>query len=181
MNSETQIPGLLLIDPPFFGDQRGYFMETWHRARYQDLGLTEDFVQDNIAFSAQGVLRGLHFQNPKPQGKLVYVLEGEIFDVAVDLRRGSPAFGKSFGLRLSAENRRQMYVPDGCAHGYLVLSPTALVAYKCTDFYNPSTQHALLWSDPDLKISWPMQNPVLSDKDKAAPTLRELKSECLFS
>jgi dTDP-4-dehydrorhamnose 3,5-epimerase len=178
--AETPIPGVLLIQPQLFGDQRGFFIETWHRSRYQQLGLNDDFVQDNLAFSCKGVLRGLHFQNPNPQGKLVYVLQGEIYDVAVDIRKSSPAFGRAFGALLSAENHRQMYIPVGCAHGYLVVSDTALVAYKCTDFYSPSTQHALLWNDPDLRIDWPNDNPTLSDKDKQALALRQFDREFLF-
>jgi dTDP-4-dehydrorhamnose 3,5-epimerase len=168
---ETGLPGVLLIEPKVFGDARGFFMETYHGKRYRDAGMKEQFMQDNLSFSARGVLRGLHFQNPNAQGKLVYVLQGEVFDVAVDIRRGSPHFGKWFGAVLSAGNKRQLYVPPGFAHGFLVTSETALFAYKCTELYDPASERGIVWNDPDIGIEWPLQQPALSGKDAAAPTL----------
>ncbi|CAI8716152.1 dTDP-4-dehydrorhamnose 3,5-epimerase [Methylococcus capsulatus] len=176
MNVEqTDLPGVLLISPKVFGDARGYFKETWSRQRYQDAGLPGDFVQDNLSYSRKGILRGLHFQNPRPQGKLVQVLQGEVFDVAVDIRYGSPHFGRWFGTVLSAENHLQMYVPEGFAHGFCVLSEAALFAYKCTEYYEPSSEFSLRWDDPDIGIAWPLDSaPELSAKDRDAPRLRDL-------
>src|SRR3974390_1589324 len=151
-----RLSGLLLIEPKVFGDSRGFFMETWHQNRYREVGLFDAFVQDNVSFSRRGALRGLHFQNPAPQGKLVSVLEGEVFDVAVDLRRSSATFGRWQGLRLSSENKRQFYVSPGFAHGFLVLSETAMFHYKCTDFYSPKDEMTILWNDPALGIRWPI-------------------------
>jgi dTDP-4-dehydrorhamnose 3,5-epimerase len=165
---DTSIPGVLVLEPRVFGDPRGFFVETWQRERYAGLGLPREFVQDNLASSERGVLRGLHVQHPHPQGKLVQVISGEVFDVAVDIRRGSPWFGKWVGVRLSGGNRHQLWVPAGFAHGYCVLSEQAVFAYKCTDFYHPEAELTLLWNDPALGIDWPLAGePVLSDKDRA--------------
>jgi len=171
--TETRLPGVLLIEPDVFGDHRGYFMESWNRRRYGEAGLDRDFVQDNLSLSRRGILRGLHYQWPQPQGKLVQVLQGAVFDVAVDIRRGSPTFGQWVGYELSADNHLQLFVPEGFAHGFCVLSEQALFAYKCTDFYNPDTEHSLLWNDPDIGIEWPLTDPLLSDKDAAAAPLNE--------
>ena len=174
------IPGLVIIEPKVFGDARGYFMETWNQQRYHDAGFDWNFVQDNISVSRRGILRGLHFQNPKGQGKLVYVLQGEVFDVAVDLRKSSPTFGRWHGLTLSAENKRQFFVPAGFAHGFAVLSETAMFAYKCTEFYNPQNEMALLWNDPEVGVQWPLEAPLLSDKDARGVRLRDMPRERLF-
>jgi dTDP-4-dehydrorhamnose 3,5-epimerase len=174
------ISGLLIIQPKVFGDPRGFFMETWNRKRYLDAGLELDFVQDNISFSRQRTLRGLHFQNPRGQGKLLQVLSGEVFDVAVDLRRGSPTFGRWHGLNLSSDNKLQFYIPPGFAHGFAVLSETALFQYKCTDLYSPSDEATLLWNDPEVGIKWPIAEPLLSDKDRRGLPLKALPPEKLF-
>ncbi len=174
------IPGLVVIEPKVFGDARGYFMETWNQQRYRDVGLDWNFVQDNISFSRRGILRGLHFQNPKGQGKLVYALQGEVFDVAVDLRKSSPTFGRWHGLILSAENKRQFFVPAGFAHGFAVLSETAMFAYKCTEFYNPQNEMSLLWNDPEIGVQWPLEAPQLSEKDLRGVRLRDISRERLF-
>src|SRR3989338_2589456 len=161
----TALPGVLIIEPKVFGDQRGFFMETWNQANYAAAGIPDTFVQDNLSLSKKGTLRGLHFQNPNAQGKLVYVLQGEVFDVAVDIRHGSPTFGQSVSIVLSADNKRQLYIPPGFAHGFCVTSETALFAYKCTDKYNPRAEASVLWNDPALNIEWPTDNPELSTKD----------------
>ena len=177
--TETKLPGVLVIEPKVFGDERGFFMETWNEARYKKAGLPVAFVQDNLSFSQHGVLRGLHFQNPNQQGKLVYVLQGEVFDVAVDIRVGSPHFGEWTGTTLSAENKRQFYVPEGFAHGFVVTSDSALFAYKCTDRYNGQAEGSVLWNDPGIGIEWPIGGPVLSEKDRGAPLLSEMQEERL--
>lgn len=169
----TAIPGLLIVEPRVSGDERGFFLETWNRDRYTEHGIGLPFVQDNLSFSRRGVLRGLHFQNPDPQGKLVTVLQGTVYDVAADIRQGSPTFGEWAGVELSEENRRQFYVPPGLAHGFCVTSRTALVSYKCTARYNPDAEHSLAWDDPDLAIDWPVGPPTLSDRDADAKTLAE--------
>jgi dTDP-4-dehydrorhamnose 3,5-epimerase len=174
------LQGLLIIEPDVFGDTRGYFMESWNRQRYRDAGLDFDFVQDNFSLSRRGTLRGLHFQNPFAQGKLVSVLQGEVFDVGVDIRRGSPTFGRWFGMTLSAENKRQFFLPPGFAHGFLVLSEMALFHYKCTDYYSPKAEQGFRWDDPDVGIKWPVENPILSQRDAAAPRLKALPPEKLF-
>jgi dTDP-4-dehydrorhamnose 3,5-epimerase len=177
---ETSLPGVLLIEPAVFGDHRGYFQETWNRQKFEAQGLRLDFVQDNLSFSSRGILRGLHFQNPNAQGKLVQALVGEVFDVAVDIRQGSPSFGKWFGARLSAENHLMMYVPEGFAHGFCVLSETALFAYKCTDSYNPKAEFSIRWNDPEIGIDWPLEGaPTLSAKDQDAVALRDFPQEHL--
>ena len=175
----TPLQGLLLITPDVFGDERGFFQETWNLRRYTEAGLDRHFVQDNLSFSRKGILRGLHFQNPRPQGKLVYVLQGAVFDVAVDLRADSPTFGQWYGTTLSAENHQQLFIPEGFAHGFCVTSDTALFAYKCTESYHPASEHSLLWNDPDVGISWPLSDPELSGKDRQGLRLRELDPERL--
>jgi dTDP-4-dehydrorhamnose 3,5-epimerase len=174
------LQGLLIIEPDVFGDNRGYFMESWNRQRYREAGLASDFVQDNFSLSRRGTLRGLHFQNPLAQGKLVSVLQGEVFDVGVDIRRGSPTFGRWFGMTLSAENKRQFFLPPGFAHGFLVLSEMALFHYKCTDYYSPKDEQGFRWDDPDVGIKWPVENPILSRRDAAAPRLNAIPPEKLF-
>ena len=154
-------------------------METWRADRYEEAGLPACFVQDNLSFSQRGVLRGLHFQNPDQQGKLVYVLQGEAYDVAVDIRVGSPTFGEWTAITLSSENKRQFYVPEGFAHGFLVTSSTALFAYKCTARYNAEAEASVLWNDPQIGIEWPTERPVLSEKDRAAPPLAQMPAERL--
>ena len=169
----TSVPGVIIIEPRAFPDDRGVFFETWSQARYAQAGVPERFVQDNISRSARGVVRGLHYQHPNAQGKLLTVLEGEIFDIAVDIRRGSPTFKQWVGATLSAENRRQLYVPAGFAHGFQAVSAEAVLLYKCTEYYQPSSEHSILWSDGELAIPWPLP-PILSDKDRDAPLLRDI-------
>lgn len=176
---ETSLPGVFLIETDVYKDSRGFFMETWNEKRYKELGLDVNFIQDNLSYSSRGVLRGLHYQHPNPQGKLVYVVQGEIFDVAVDIRVGSPNFGKWVGIILSSENKKQLYIPEGFAHGFCVLSETALFAYKCTDFYNPQTEGGIIWNDSDINIEWPIISPELSQKDKSYGLLREISKEKL--
>ena len=170
----TTLPGLVLIELKIFGDQRGRFMETYRRERYVAAGITAEFVQDNFSSSARGILRGLHHQLTRPQGKLVHVTRGEVFDVAVDVRRGSPTFGQHFGVVLSAENGLQLWIPPGFAHGFLVLSESADFAYKATEAYSPTDERAIRWSDPALGIAWPITGePTLSARDVAAPVLQD--------
>lgn len=173
---ETGLSGVVVVEPQVFGDERGFFQEIFNAARYEQAGLPAAMVQDNLSRSSRGVLRGLHYQWPSPQGKLVYVLEGEIFDVAVDIRQGSPSVGRWVGETLSATNHRQLYIPEGFAHGFCVLSESALVAYKCTRLYQPQYDAAVAWDDPQLAIDWPLRDPVLSSKDAAAPRLRDIPS-----
>jgi dTDP-4-dehydrorhamnose 3,5-epimerase len=177
----TALPEVLLIEPCAFEDARGFFMETWNEVRYREMGLPFAFRQDNLSYSLHHVLRGLHFQYPDPQGKLVYVLQGEVFDVAVDIRLGSPTFGDWVGAILSASNRHQFYIPEGFAHGFCVLSTQVLLAYKCTVPYNPLADASIRWDDPDLAIDWPIQQPLLSPKDAAAPRLRDIAPDRLPS
>jgi len=170
-----ELPGLQLVYPDRFGDRRGWFMETWQRDRYLEQGLSLHFVQDNLAKSQGGVLRGLHVQNPFQQGKLVQVFTGRVFDVAVDVRKGSPTFGQHQAVILDGDEPMQYYIPPGFAHGYYVLSEEAIFGYKCTDYYHPETQFAVRWDDPDLGIDWPLNGePVLSDKDREAPSLADI-------
>lgn len=171
---ETALPGVLEFQPRKFGDARGYFMETWRDAAYKEAGLSENFVQDNMSFSQHGVLRGLHFQLPRAQGKLVYCPIGEVFDVAVDIRHGSPTFGQWVGMTLSAEAGNQLYVPPGFAHGFCVVSEQALFCYKCTEYYDPAGDAGIRWDDPELGIKWPVDLPSISDKDSHAPLLKQL-------
>jgi len=174
--SHSKLKGCVIIEPRVFGDDRGFFLETFQAARYkQEAGIDLPFVQDNHSRSARGVLRGLHFQKTKPQGKLVRVVRGEVYDVAVDIRKGSATFGEWEGVILSEDNKKQFWVPPGFAHGFVVLSDTADFEYKCTDYYDPSDEGSILWSDPDLDIPWPIANPVLSTKDKSAKRLVDLR------
>lgn len=170
----TDLPGVVLIEPDVYRDKRGFFLETYHAGKYRAAGIDGIFVQDNHSHSVRGTVRGLHAQRHRAQGKLVRVLQGEIFDVAVDIRRGSPTFRRWAGVRLSADNFRQIYVPPGFAHGFCVLSEMADVEYKCTELYDPADEFGVLWSDPELGISWPVREPLLSEKDRTAPRLAEL-------
>ncbi len=171
---KTAIPGVLLIEPEIYKDDRGLFLETFQAERYASAGIGGPFVQDNMSCSRAGVLRGLHLQNPRGQAKLVFAVEGEIFDVAVDVRVDSPHFGKWVGTTLSGENGRQIYIPEGFAHGFCVLSPTARVAYKCTTPYDRASELSVFWNDPDIGIAWPIKSPHLSAKDATAPRLRDI-------
>lgn len=174
---DTSIAGVKIIEPTVFGDSRGYFMETYSEKDFTEGGIPVKFVQDNESRSRKGVLRGLHFQKHNPQGKLVRVIEGEVFDVAVDLRKSSPTFGKWEGVVLSAENKKQFFIPEGFAHGFAVLSETAAFVYKCTRFYDPTDEGGLMWNDPAIGIQWPVVEgfvPLLSEKDKKNPVLAEL-------
>ncbi len=170
----TELPGVIVIEPDSFEDPRGYFMETYQDTRYYDLGIKVRFVQDNISFSKKGVLRGLHYQYPHAQHKLVQAISGKIFDVAVDIRSGSPTYGRWTSAILSDRNRLQFFVPAGFAHGFCVLSETAHVLYKCSDYYSPHTEGGILWSDPDLKIQWPESEPLISSKDASHPLLKNI-------
>jgi dTDP-4-dehydrorhamnose 3,5-epimerase len=178
---ETELAGVLLLEPKVFGDERGFFMEVYHSARYEQLGIFGPFVQDNLSRSVKGTLRGLHFQEPRAQGKLAQVLSGAVYDVVADVRRGSPTFGKWIGVHLSSSNRRQLWVPPGFAHGFCVLSESADFLYKCTELYSPRTERVIAWNDPDLSIRWPIENPLLSAKDAAAPTLSRAPILPVFS
>jgi dTDP-4-dehydrorhamnose 3,5-epimerase len=171
--SETSLPGVLLIEPDVFGDSRGFFMETWNAARFREAGLDLQFVQDNQSRSARGVLRGLHYQEPNAQGKLVRCSRGALFDVAVDIRRGSPQFGRWYGVELSEENRLMLWIPPGFAHGFCALTDLADLSYKCTAFYDAPSDRAIRWNDPDIGIEWPVTSPTLSPKDAAAPRLQD--------
>lgn len=176
---ETGLPGCLVIEPAVFGDDRGYFFETWNADRYGEHGLPTRFVQSNVSSSARGVLRGLHYQWPNPQGKLVSVLEGEVYDVAVDIRRGSPHFGRWAAVVLSAENKRQLWIPEGFAHGFVVLSERAIFSYLCTARYDKATDTGVRWNDAAIGIDWPVSEPLLSDKDAKAPFLGDVAADRL--
>jgi dTDP-4-dehydrorhamnose 3,5-epimerase len=171
--SETSLPGVLLIEPRVFADARGFFLETYNARAFQDAGLDVTFVQDNHSRSAAGVLRGLHYQEPKAQGKLVRCTRGALYDVAVDIRVGSPHFGKWYGLELSEENQRILWVPPGFAHGFCALSDGADLVYKCTELYDAANDRSIAWNDPDIAIEWPLGDPLLSPKDTAAPRLKD--------
>lgn len=173
----TSIPGVLFIAPTVHGDERGFFMESYSRNRYAEAGMPSEFVQDNVSLSAKGILRGLHLQQPNAQGKLCSVLEGEVFDVAVDVRVGSPTFGRWESITLSAENKRQIYVPPGFAHGFCVLSERALFSYKCSDFYSAASEVGIKWDDPEIGIEWPIESPRLSGKDKENRRLHEIPAD----
>lgn len=176
--NKTEIEGVYVIEPKVFGDNRGYFMETYNEQEFKKNGLDYNFVQDNQSKSKKGVLRGLHFQKTHPQAKLVRVLEGEVFDVAVDLRKGSKTYGKWVGVILSEENKKQFMIPRGFAHGFVVLSETAVFAYKCDDFYHPEDEGGIMWNDPNINIEWPYHGELLlSEKDKVHPLLKECKIE----
>ena len=175
--TETKLPGVLIIEPTVHGDERGFFVETFQAERYRDLaGIELPFVQDNHSRSRYGVLRGMHAQRTHPQGKLVRVARGEVFDVALDIDPESPTFGQWAGATLSTTNGRQMWIPPGYAHGFVVLSDVADFEYKCTDYYHPDDEYGVIWNDPDAAITWPIDDPILSDKDTALPTLAELRS-----
>ncbi len=177
--TETGLAGVKIIEPDKFEDSRGFFMEIWQNNRYTQAGITSAFVQDNIAFSTNGVLRGLHFQNPDAQAKMVYALSGEVFDVIVDIRYGSPTFGQWTSVTLDYRSGRQIYIPEGFAHGYCVISDSAIVAYKCSNYYNPKAEGSILWSDPDIGIDWPIPAPLISEKDTLSPRLKDISPERL--
>ena len=168
-----------MVEPRVFEDPRGFFMETFHRERFAALGIREDFCQDNLSFSCKNTLRGLHYQYPHEQAKLVQVLQGEIMDVAVDIRRGSPTFGRAVAVTLSESNRRQLFIPKGFAHGFCVLSEKALFSYKCSNFYAPECDRGVLWSDAAIGIQWPVADPLLSPKDAKLPRLRDIPEKGL--
>jgi dTDP-4-dehydrorhamnose 3,5-epimerase len=170
----TEIPDVLIINPKLFGDQRGFFLETYQSTRYADHGISRPFVQDNLSRSAYGVLRGLHLQNPMTQGKLISVIRGSVLDVAVDVRVGSPYFGHHVAVELSEENRRQLWVPRGFAHGFVVLSETADFFYKCDELYSPENEIVVRWNDPAIGVGWGVENPQLSARDAAAPLLSQI-------
>lgn len=173
---DEPLPDLLVIKPKVFKDERGFFLETWQKNKNKKIGLDQDFVQENWSRSTFGILRGLHFQVKHPQGKLVSVHNGKVFDVAVDIRKESKSYGKWFGLELSDENHLQMYVPPGFAHGFCVLSDVADFVYKCTDYYNPSDESGIIWNDTTLNIKWPIKNPIISDKDRRLITFNKLSA-----
>ena len=175
----SRIPDVRIIEPAVHGDERGFFMESYSRDRYAEAGVPGEFVQDNVSLSARGILRGLHLQHPNAQGKLCFVLEGEVFDVAVDVRIGSPTFGQWDGLMLSSENKRQLYIPPGFAHGFCVISERALFSYKCTDFYAAGSEVGVAWDDPEIGIEWPIQSPQLSGKDQQNRRLRDIPVDTL--
>ncbi len=178
---KTKIHGVLSITPKIFGDSRGYFLESFSAIRYKKVGVNGPFVQDNLSFSSRGVLRGLHFQSPNAQGKLVSVAIGEVFDVVVDLRVGSPTFGEWYGQHLSAEAGTQLWIPPGLAHGFLTLSETALFSYKCTEYYAPESEHCLIWNDPKIGINWPFSDKLqISAKDQKGKKLSELSEKTLI-
>ena len=177
---KTPIEGVLLIKPKVFGDNRGYFVETWQKKRYEEAGIDLPFVQDNHSKSTKGILRGLHFQKNHPQGKLVMVSLGEVFDVAVDIRKDSPTFGKWFGAILSDKNQHQLWIPPGLAHGFVVLSDVAHFHYKCTDYYHPDDEGSIKWDDPEIGIDWPIDfEPLVSSKDGVAHSFNDLKKSLL--
>lgn len=172
----TEVPGVVIVEADVVRDHRGFFLETYHAPKFHALGVTGTFVQDNQSHSIRGTLRGLHLQvGPRPQAKLVRAVAGEIFDVAVDVRRGSPTFGRWAGVRLSGDSFRQLYIPEGFAHGFAVLSETADIEYKCTDIYDPASELCILWSDPAVGIRWPVADPLLSNRDRSAPTLAQIE------
>lgn len=176
---QSRIPDVLIIEPRVFGDNRGYFMETFHADRYRENSIDCRFVQDNFSYSKRGTLRGLHYQFPRDQAKLVQVVQGEIFDVAVDIRRGSPTFGHWAGVWLSEANHRQLFIPAGFAHGFAVVSDTAMFIYKCSDVYVPEAEGGILWNDPDLAIDWPVTQPILSGKDQTFGPLKAIAPDKL--
>lgn len=179
--TETDLDGVLIIEPDVYGDHRGFFFETYNQERYKKAGINQNFVQDNLSSSIKNTLRGLHFQITYPQAKLVQAITGEIFDVAVDIRPDSKTFGKWVGVLLSENNRKQFLIPEGFAHGFCVISDTALFSYKCSSFYRPDDEGGILWSDPGIDIDWPVKTPILSDKDKNYNTLSQLTPKQLYS
>lgn len=170
----TRLDGVIIIVPSVFKDPRGFFLETYQTNRYREIGINRDFVQDNLSYSIKNALHGLHYQYPRGQAKLVSVIKGEVFDVAVDIRQGSPTFGQWEGVRLSADNHRQLFVPEGFAHGFCVLSDDAIFSYKCSDYYAPGAEHGIVWNDPAIGIKWPVENPLLSEKDDRYPCLSDV-------
>ncbi|HET6632066.1 MAG TPA: dTDP-4-dehydrorhamnose 3,5-epimerase [Rhodanobacteraceae bacterium] len=178
---DTDLPGVCVIEPQVHGDARGWFYESFHAGKFAEMGIEARFVQSNVSRSARGVLRGLHYQWPQPQGKLVSVLEGEVYDVAVDIRRGSPTFGRWAAAVLSGDNKRLFWVPEGFAHGFAVLSEMALFAYQCTALYDPQADAAIRWNDADIGIDWPLSEPQLSARDAAAPFLADVAPDRLPS
>lgn len=168
------LPDIIVLDPDIHQDKRGHFLEVYQKKRYASHGITDSFVQDNLSYSTKGVLRGLHYQLDKPQGKLVWVVHGEVFDVAVDIRHGSPTFGKWSGMTLSSKQYRQMFVPQGFAHGFCVVSESASVLYKCTEYYAPQTERGIRWDDLSLGIKWPEMDPIVSKKDRQYPALKDI-------
>ena len=176
---ETSLPGVFIIEPNIFKDPRGFFLETYHIGKYAEIGINQAFVQDNRSHSRTGTLRGLHYQLKHAQGKLIYVVTGEIFDVAVDIRRSSSTFGQWLGAHLSNQNKRQIFIPPGFAHGFCVLSQTTDVIYKCTDLYTPEDEYGISWADPQLGIQWPEKNPILSEKDSQYPNLTDIPEDYL--
>ena len=179
--NKTELDGVLIIELNVFNDQRGYFFETYNQNRYREIGINSNFVQDNLSCSKKGTLRGLHYQHPHDQAKLVQVIQGEVFDVAVDIRRDSPTFGKWIGQYLSAENKKQIFIPEGFAHGFCVLSETALFHYKCSGLYAPECEGGILWSDPDVGIKWPIDSPIISEKDAGFSCLKNIAEDKLPS
>jgi dTDP-4-dehydrorhamnose 3,5-epimerase len=177
----TELPGVLILEPRRFRDDRGFFFESFHSGSFAKSGLPTQFAQDNVSYSEQRVLRGLHYQLPNAQGKLASVLRGEVFDVVVDIRKGSPTFGKWFGLTLSFENGRQLYIPEGFAHGFLVTGSCAVFHYKCTALYDPKSEGCIVWDDPTIGIEWPRKDVRLSPKDAAAPRLADVADDRLFA
>ena len=180
---KSDISGIVIIEPKVFGDSRGFFMESFHKTRFEENGINEEFVQDNVSRSTRGTLRGLHYQmNPNAQGKLVRVSVGEVYDVAVDIRKGSPTFGRYVGIILSEENKKMMYVPAGFAHGFIVLSDVAEFTYKCTNYYAPQSEKSILWSDPTIGIEWPIQPDIdkISNKDKMGSFLNDAENNYQF-
>ena len=176
---DTRLPGVCVIEPVVHGDARGYFFESFHAEKYKAIGIDVRFVQSNVSRSAQGVLRGLHYQWPHPQGKLVSVLEGEVYDVAVDIRRGSPTFGQWEAAMLTADNHRQLWIPEGFAHGFCVVSETATFMYQCTDLYDPAADAGVRWNDAAIGIDWPVAEPLLSAKDQQTPFLADVPANKL--
>lgn len=177
--TQTNLPSVVIIEPDVYGDERGYFLETWSQKRYAEAGVPEIFVQDNLSRSSKGILRGLHLQHPHGQGKLVQVYRGEVYDVAVDVRVGSPTFGQWMGTRLSEDDHRQVYIPPGFAHGFCVLSDVALFGYKCTEAYHRESELGLIWNDPALGIDWPVTDPTVSAKDASFSPLAEIPKDRL--
>ena len=177
--SQTSLKGVFIIEPDVFGDGRGYFLETYNQKRYQKFDIPSKFLQDNLSFSVKQTLRGLHYQIKNPQAKLVQVIVGEVFDVALDLRPDSTTFGKWAGVHLSDKNKHQVYIPEGFAHGFCVLSESALFMYKCSNFYDPDDEGGILWSDPGLNIDWPVKDPIISEKDQKFPRLSEIHPQFL--
>ena len=170
----TRLDGLVIIEPKVFTDPRGFFFESYHNHRYRENGIPCSFVQDNQSFSIKNTLRGLHYQYPHGQAKLVSVIKGEVFDVAVDIRRSSPTFAQWEGVHLTERNHLQLFIPEGFAHGFCVLSDDAVFSYKCSDYYTPSAEHGIVWNDPDIGIIWPVKNPLLSEKDSRYPRLTDM-------